>query len=204
MIMRRIKSIEEKMSEDKTKLLDIELSKLKEYDIGTYNHCIEVGVISAALAEIMDLDEEVIEKAYIAGLLHDIGKTEIDKSIINKPGKLTEEEFEKIKEHSKLGYCKLVSSYFIESAVRLAVLEHHEKEDGTGYPKGLNKDNLDIISKIVHVADVYSAIISKRSYKEANSKEYALKELKTNIGKSFDGEVVYALETYIKYKTKSK
>lgn len=193
--MNRLSKLEQGMDSKQIELINTELSRLRDYDISTYKHSIDVGVISAYIANEMRFNRGVIEKCYIAGLLHDIGKAEIDKSILNKPGRLTDIEFKQMQKHSKLGYCRLATSSIIDSSIRLAVLEHHEQENGMGYPFGIVQKN--IVSKIVHVADVYSAITSKRSYKEAKSKEYALKEIKLHIGESFDREVVEALEQCI-------
>jgi len=122
------------------------------------------------------------------GLLHDIGKIAIDDSILNKPGKLTEQEWEEIKRHPDIGYRILSTSYdFLELAD--CILAHHEKWAGTGYPKGLKGEDIPRIARIIAIADSYDAMTSERPYRKAMSEEEACIEIRKNSGTQFDPKI---------------
>lgn len=137
---------------------------MREYDDATYIHCMNVALICNVFARWLRLSEEEIRNATISGLLHDIGKTKIPGSIIKKPGKLTDEEYHTIKRHPQEGYMMLKNSSLPDS-IRNAVLMHHERCDGTGYPLGLTGDKIGAYAKIVSIADVYDAMTSARVYR---------------------------------------
>lgn len=140
------------------------LHSMREYDDATYVHCMNVALICNVFARWLHLSEEEIRTATISGLLHDIGKTQIPDSIIKKPGKLTEEEYSIVKTHPQVGHQMLASSALPKSILN-AVLLHHEKCDGSGYPFGFNGDQIDPYAKIVSIADVYDAMTSARIYR---------------------------------------
>lgn len=137
---------------------------MREYDDATYIHCMNVALICNVFARWLRLSEEEIRNATISGLLHDIGKTKIPDNIIKKPGKLTDEEYNTIKRHPQEGYMMLKSSS-LPDGIRNAVLMHHERCDGTGYPLGLTGDKIGAYAKIVSIADVYDAMTSARVYR---------------------------------------
>lgn len=128
--------------------------------------------------------------------MHDIGKTNIPKEILNKPDILSEEEFKEVRKHPRYGYDILKENDNISSVVRNAVYSHHENEDGTGYPRGLTSDKIHLFAKIIHIADVYDALTARRSYKEPLNPADALEYLMAYAGTMFDKTV---LETFIKY-----
>lgn len=137
---------------------------MREYDDATYVHCMNVALICNIFARWLRLDETEIRDVTISGLLHDIGKTKIPDSIIKKPGKLTEQEYNIIKRHPQEGYMMLNDSA-LSDAIRSAVLMHHERCDGSGYPFGLTSDKIGKYAKIVAIADVYDAMTSARVYR---------------------------------------
>lgn len=169
------------------------LNQIKSADEYTYTHSVNVSLISMLIGKWMKLDQEKVRLLVQAGLLHDIGKTKVPTEILNKPGKLTPQEFEEIKKHSVYGYRILEKVPSISKDVLAAVLMHHEKEDGTGYPTGLSGDKINSLAKIVAVADIFDAMTSNRVYKEKESpfEVFQLME-ETSIGK-LDTKAVNAL-----------
>lgn len=136
--------------------------RIDEY---TYYHCVNVAMLSMMIARWMNLDESMVRKCTEAGLLHDVGKARVPVEIINKPGKLTESEFEEMKRHSEYGYMIAMQDRRIDPDVATAILTHHEKEDGSGYPLGLTGDKINQIAKIVAVSDIFDAMTANRVYK---------------------------------------
>lgn len=135
----------------------------------TVVHTITVEEISAQIAYMLNIDEDMVRKIKIASMIHDIGKIVIPVEILEKPGKLTEEEYKKIQNHAIIGY-KILSGLGIDDIRDIATL-HHEKLDGTGYPFGLKGDEISLAVRIVAVADVVSALVNIRSYKGEFPKE---------------------------------
>ncbi len=138
--------------------------QLGEY---TYKHSINVGLFSAMIGKWLGFNQEEIKELATAGVLHDIGKSKTPAEIINKPARLTKEEFDIIKKHPQDGYDLIKNNHNISNAVKMAVYQHHEKIDGTGYPNGLKMNEIHTYAKIVAVADVYDSLTSVRAYKEA-------------------------------------
>jgi putative nucleotidyltransferase with HDIG domain len=143
----------------------ISLARLKNADEYTYMHSVAVCALMVALSRQLGLDEQQTRLAGIAGLLHDVGKMAMPSEILNKPGKLTDAEFAIIRSHPVEGYKMLRASSKIDPAVLDAVLHHHEKPDGSGYPKGQKAAEISLLSKMAAVCDVYDAITSNRPYK---------------------------------------
>ncbi len=165
---------------------------LEIHDYYTKGHSEFVAVYSARLAEILGLKPEDIRKVYWAGLLHDIGKILISSSILNKPARLSEEEFEEIKKHPIYGYEILRTSRLLQGIAEI-VLHHHERPNGKGYPRG-TKD-IPLEARIIAVVDAFEAMKSGRPYKPSYSLEKCLEELRSNAGTQFDPEIV---EVFIK------
>ncbi len=137
---------------------------MRQYDDATYIHCMNVALICNVFARWLRLSEDEIKLATVSGLLHDIGKTRIPDSIIKKPGKLTEQEYTIVKKHPQEGF-HMIEDSALASSVRNAVLMHHERCDGSGYPFGIQGDKIDPYAKMVAIADVYDAMTSARIYR---------------------------------------
>lgn len=145
------------------------IRELEEKQDYTFNHSLNVAMLATMLGKWLGYNEVEIKQIAMAGLLHDIGKLSIPDEILNKPGKLTEEEFEIMKEHPVHGYNILKDAIGISENVALGVLQHHEREDGSGYPLGLKGDEIHEYAKVIAVCDVYDAITSDKVYKEKSS-----------------------------------
>jgi len=142
------------------------LNEIKGYDDYTYTHCVNVGFYSMLIGRRLHMPDSKLIDLIQAGLLHDIGKIKIDNKLLNKKGKLTEEEFDTIKKHSLLGYEILKDSPYIGTEIKKAVLMHHERMDGSGYPYGIKNKEICEYARIVAIADVYDAMTSDRPYKK--------------------------------------
>ena len=137
---------------------------MKSIDDTVYAHSINVALISRAIGKWLKLPKSELNELTIAGMLHDIGKAEIPSEILNKTGKLTDEEFELIKSHALKG-SKLLKKAGFNSDIQFAALQHHERSDGSGYPRGLEADEISDFASIIAIADVYDAMTSARSYR---------------------------------------
>ncbi|OQA01559.1 MAG: Cyclic di-GMP phosphodiesterase response regulator RpfG [Planctomycetes bacterium ADurb.Bin401] len=155
----------------------------------TRGHSDRVAIISKWIAEHYSkskkIGQEDIQKIYLSGLLHDIGKIGISEEVLKKPGKLTEEEYEEMKNHPAIG-AGILSEIQQMSEILPGILHHHERFDGKGYPKGLAANNIPLMGKIVMIADSFDAMTSERTYRKALSVDDALKEIEANLGRQFD------------------
>lgn len=176
--------------------LCLDLNDIRSYHNYTYNHSVNVAMLAVACGIGMGLTTQQLSDLGVAAMLHDIGKSGIPLEILDKPGRLDEKEREIINTHPRLGYNMLKDNDSIKSTTRVAILSHHENENGTGYPRGLAADKIHIFAKIIHVADVYDALCSKRAYKEDYSSAESIEYLMGNCGTLFNKEIV---ETFIKY-----
>lgn len=145
-------------------LLDM-LSNMRNLEDPIYSHSLNVALISRSIGKWLQLGREDLNVLTLAGLLHDIGKTQIPESILNKPGKYTDEEFKMMKSHPLLGK-KLLNDKGFDPRILYAALQHHERSDGTGYPRGLEEDEIDDFASIVAIADVYDAMTSARAHRD--------------------------------------
>jgi putative nucleotidyltransferase with HDIG domain len=143
----------------------ISLARLKTADDYTYMHSVAVCALMIALAKQLGLDAEQTRSAGIAGLLHDLGKAAMPMEVLNKPGKLTDEEFAIIKSHPEEGHRMLLAGSGVDPVALDVVLHHHEKTDGSGYPMRLKDAEISQFAKMGAVCDVYDAITSNRPYK---------------------------------------
>jgi putative nucleotidyltransferase with HDIG domain len=168
---------------------------LNSQDDYTYQHSVQVGMLSYFIARWIGWNEQDTVRAGKAGFLHDIGKCKISDAILNKPEKLSDEEFNEMKSHPRYGYDILKSS-IDDAGIALAALQHHERMDGTGYPLGLTKENIHPIARIVAVADVYSAMISSRVYRGKRDLLIVLKEMHELSFHALDPEITH---TFIKH-----
>jgi diguanylate cyclase (GGDEF)-like protein/PAS domain S-box-containing protein len=171
-------------------------SEIKDHHIR--GHQERTSLWAAALAEGMGLPPERVLDIRIAGLLHDIGKISISERILNKPGKLTKEEFAKIKEHAPLGATIMISEAEALQQLAAIVRHHHERFDGKGYPDGLSQEEIPLEARILAVADVFDAMTHERSYRKAQSREEAIAELERGAGTQFDPAVVKAFLALVK------
>ncbi len=162
----------------------------------TAGHQKRVSNIARCIAQHLNLSQDQIESIRMAALIHDLGKIFVPADILNKPGKLKNNEFNLIKDHPKLGYDILKDIEFPWPIANI-ILQHHEKINGTGYPKGLYKNEIMIEAKILCVADVVEAISSHRPYRPSLGLNEAILEIKNNSGKTYDPEAVNAcIELY--------
>ncbi|MFC5529354.1 HD-GYP domain-containing protein [Cohnella yongneupensis] len=171
------------------------LLMLNSQDDYTYQHSVQVGMLSYYIARWIGWSEEDTVRAGKAGFLHDVGKCKISEAILNKPDRLTNEEFSEVKNHAKYGYDILKTS-IDDAGIALAALQHHERMDGSGYPLGLTKDNIHPLARIVAVADVYSAMISSRVYSDKRDLLIVLKELHELSFSALDPDITH---TFIRH-----
>ena len=144
----------------------VSLARLKSHDDYTYMHSVAVAALMAALARQLQLDPAQMRLAAKAGLLHDLGKAVMPLNILNKPGKLTDEEYVVIRTHPERGHALLLTGDAVDEQVLDVCLHHHEKIDGSGYPHRLPGDQISLFAKMGAVCDVYDAITSNRPYKQ--------------------------------------
>lgn len=173
------------------------LNELNSFSSSTYQHAMRVAIICCSFGERLGLDEEEIEKLKIGGLLHDIGKLWIPDAILNKPSKLSFEEYEIVKNHSKYGIDLLNGAGFSDQDVLDMVLHHHERIDGKGYPCGLKGNSIPKLARILSICDCFDAMRSKRLYSENKDLDYIRKELLDNSGTQFDENYVNLFLPYL-------
>jgi putative nucleotidyltransferase with HDIG domain len=152
------------------------LISLNTKDDYTYQHCVQVGMISYYIAKWLGKSHEEAIIIGKAGYLHDIGKCRIDSSILKKPGRLSQDEFREMKKHTVYGY-EIIHKSLQDVPLALAALQHHERMDGKGYPMSKRGEDIHHYAKIVAVADVYSAMTAHRVYQEKRDLLIVLKEL---------------------------
>lgn len=166
------------------------LSMIKDYDNYTFNHCVNVGVLAMALGATLGLDALSVRSLGIAGQLHDIGKTMIPKSILNKPGKLSSAEFEEMKRHSELGAKIIREMEGLSPDIGQIVLGHHLHYNRSGYPNWAQKLPFNQLVDIVAIADTYDAITTLRVYQHPVNPRMALAEMQALMGTILDGPMV--------------
>lgn len=182
---------------DANDALAVDISMLKVSDEYTFKHSVDVATMAMVVAKKMGFSEEEVCDVGIAGLLHDLGKSKVPTEVLNKPGKLTDEEFDVMKKHPFFSYNILKDNKGIKDTVKLAVLQHHEKINGQGYPMGLSSPQICNYAKILAVVDIYDALVTERPYKEAFTQRDAVEmlmamtyELDMDALKGFLGSVI--------------
>lgn len=141
------------------------LANMRNLEDPIYSHSLNVGLIARCIGKWLHLSKSDLNTLTLAGLLHDIGKTQIPEDILNKPGKYTDEEFATMKTHPLLGK-KILNGKGFDSRILAATLQHHERSDGSGYPRGLMEDEIDDFAAIIAIADVYDAMTSARAHRD--------------------------------------
>jgi putative nucleotidyltransferase with HDIG domain len=166
------------------------LTMIKDYDNYTFNHCVNVGVLAMALGASLGLDAISVKDLGIAGQLHDIGKTMIPKAILNKPGRLSSEEFDEIKRHPELGAKIIREMEGLAPHISSVVLGHHLHYNRSGYPEWASKLPFNQMIDIIAIADTYDAITTLRVYQHPISPKAALSEMQTLTNTILDGSIV--------------
>lgn len=179
-----------------TDKISLDMVDLRTFDDYTYRHSVNVAVLSTIIGMGMGLDREMLNDLCIAAMFHDMGKLMLDTEVINKPGRLTKEEFALIKMHPQLSLDLLSGRWNVSLEAKEAILSHHENQDGSGYPRGLRKDEIPLYARIIHVADVYDALTSKRPYKDPYTPSEAIEYLMGGCHILFDAIIV---NTFLKW-----
>lgn len=161
-----------------------------DYDSCTYTHSKNVTLLALLASMEMQYDIKDLQTIAVGALLHDIGKLQVPLSILDKPGKLTKEEFAVIKKHPQIGYTLLDDNKCLSSAVKQIVLQHHENYDGTGYPRMLDVNNGYRHARLIHICDVYEAMCAKRPYKLPMPRQQVRDFIKDKSGTMFDPALV--------------
>jgi putative nucleotidyltransferase with HDIG domain len=169
--------------------LNVLVRAIEASDPYTSGHSMRVSVYAESIAKQVGLPQNKIDLIKSAALLHDIGKIGIDKSILNKTGRLEKEEFETIKSHPEIG-ATIIADLSYLSNISNIIRHHHERNDGKGYPDGLNHDNIPLETSILTIADSFDAMTTNRPYRNSLSLETALKEILDNQGTQFNPDIV--------------
>ena len=172
----------------------IHINNLKSYDEYTYHHSLSVAVLSVAIGQTLGLSNSELRNLCRCAILHDIGKIFVPIDLINKPGKLDPKEFTTVKDHAIRGGQYLKNGTIGNMELWIGIMCHHEKIDGTGYPRGLKKDEIPLFSRIISVADVYDALTSLRPYRSPMTPCGALEMVMGGAGTAFDINVVQAFK----------
>lgn len=165
------------------------LLTIKGYDYYTYTHSINVGILAIGLGIHIKMDIDQIQKLGIGAILHDFGKTKIPHEILNKQGRLTDTEYQTIKQHVLMGYELIKDNKNVPKESFTAILQHHEKLTGEGYPYGIKDDEIGIFGRITAIADCYDALTTRRPYKSALTPFFALSII-TREKKDYDKELL--------------
>lgn len=189
--------------------LAVDISALKVSDEYTFKHSVDVATMSMIVAKRYGLDDKDVYEIGISGLLHDVGKSKIPNEILNKAGKLTDDEFAMMKQHSLFGYGILKEKDDLSNQIKMGVLQHHEKMNSRGYPMGVGADKINLFARIISVADIYDALVTERPYKKPFSPRDAVEmimsmtdELDINVMRSFlESVILYPVGTDVELST---
>ena len=175
----------------------VDIGMLKVSDEYTFKHSVDVATIGMVIANKYGMGKKQVHEIGIVGLLHDLGKCKIPSEVLNKAGKLTDEEASLMQQHPVLGYRILSGKHNVSKEVMQGVLEHHEKINGQGYPMGLKGEQINPYAKIISVADIYDALVTERPYKKPMTQRDAVEmmmamtdELDINVMRSFMSSVI--------------
>lgn len=189
--------------------LAVDISALKVSDEYTFKHSVDVATMAMIVAKKHGMSENNVYEIGISGLLHDVGKSKIPNEILNKAGKLTDDEFAMMKQHSLFGYSILKEKDDLSNPIKLGVLQHHEKMNARGYPMGVGADSINIFARIISVADIYDALVTERPYKKPFSPRDAVEmimsmteELDIDVMRSFlESVILYPVGTDVELST---
>jgi len=170
----------------------INLVDIKTADNYTYEHSVNVAVLSLVLGIELGLNRNQLNNLCVGALLHDLGKAFTPREILAKPGRLTDSEFKIIQEHPVKGYEYIKDNPYVNPSVKVIVYEHHEKADGSGYPRGIRDEEIHLLAKILSVVDVYDALTSDRPYRKAVSPNEALELIMGSAGRHFNFDIAEA------------
>lgn len=173
----------------KPKLL-INMIDLKTFDDYTYSHSVNVGVLAMAIGAHMGMHTYTLRKLGISSFMHDLGKLYIPLQILNKPGKLTPQEMERVRTHPREGISHINEKIKMPEDILVGILDHHERPDGTGYPNRKRGPLISRIGSIIAVADVYDALTSNRPYRKALTSSEAIEYIMGNVNTQFSERVV--------------
>lgn len=171
----------------------VNISNLRSFDDYTYHHSVAVAVLAMGIGQYMGLSAPQLRRLGLCAIMHDIGKTAIPLELLHKPARLSDAEYALIKTHSAEGYRRLLYNTIGDEELWRGVLHHHERIDGTGYPRGLRGNNIPLWSRIITAADVYDALTSQRSYRTPMAPSEAIEYLMGGVGTAFDYDVVESL-----------
>lgn len=180
------------------------LLRITSHDYYTYTHCVNVGVKSLLIAKhiLSTHDDQLMKELGVGFFLHDIGKSKVDPAILNKPGKLTDEEFTIMRNHPERGAHLLMQANSLDEIRKITVLQHHEKIDGSGYPYGLKGKEFHPFGQICALADIYDALTAERSYKKGMTAFEALKLMKDKMSHHFDDKLFNSfIQLFVKEST---
>lgn len=166
------------------------LTRIQAKDVGTAQHSLNVAALSIVMAKAMGLTTREMEDVGVCGMLHDVGKTSLSTELLTRKGELTAEEMEEMRKHTRYGRDILISTKSVMSGAADVAHSHHERVDGTGYPRRLNADSIPLFAQIVAIAEAYDVITTNQPYRDAKSPSEALQELYAQRGTQFDEELV--------------
>jgi putative two-component system response regulator len=203
-----IRTVELEREKESLRLMSISIAEtlinaMEAKDLYLRGHSQRVSELAGLLAEELGLEQNMCEDLRVAGRLHDVGKIGIREEILNKPGRLTADEFEHVKQHVRIGLDILKPLNHIKQPLKY-VEHHHERWDGVGYPLGLSGEAIPLGARILCAADTFDALTSKRAYREPLEAIAALDHLRVDVGKQFDPGVYDALVSVIKRRVASQ
>lgn len=166
------------------------LTKIRHEDAYTAEHCLRVGILAITFGRFLDFPEKDLQTLGMCGMLHDVGKMKIPNDVLNKPGALSPEEWQLMRQHPEFGHQLLREQQELDPVVLDAALSHHERLDGTGYPNGVSGLNISLFARLISIVDAYDAMTSDRPYMKGRSTAEALKILYKCSGNQFDGSLV--------------
>lgn len=172
------------------------LFRIKQFDDKIYRHSLDVGIIASVICSFKKVKKTTLQMITLSGFLHDIGKVNIDHDLLNKPGKLTPDEFDQIKMHTFHGHNILLEESFQQEVAEVA-FKHHEKLDGSGYPRGYTEYGIDAASQFIAVCDIFSALTEERPYRGKLSPGEALEIIHKDFPNKINFEIVKLLQLFI-------
>lgn len=175
----------------------INLVDIKSYDNYTYQHCVNVAILSTVLGIELKLSKDQLYNLCVGAMMHDVGKVMIPEKILKKKGTLTHDEYSEIQKHTIRGYEYLKTAFRIPPLAKIIALEHHERVDGKGYPNKMSDDQINKYAKIVAISDVYDALTSDRPYREAIPPNEAMEYIMGSGGSMFEYDLVKIFSTRI-------